>query len=544
MTTIGQTAETLDETVTDPESKESVLQDETLRALQDSFELQKGLEKKIQVLKKELKDAPTEASSEKVKKDIDTFERELETAESDFDYLVAGTQSSGLLEDKAAPFNFQDEFLSLLKPAMDEIKNMTSDVRMKSDLRERMAIYVERLPIAHQAYEHVNGLVNAVQSKGLKRRLSTERDYWKNQVEVIEGRLQAANLQLQRLQKDDLPIAGRAQNYFREFFQRRGLYISLAVLSMVGLLFSSRLVYRLITRLVPGYRSVSRSFKVRLFDLIYRVLTIVSVAIAPLLVFFYVGDWLLLSMTILFLLGVGWTLTKTLPRYWSQVQLFLNMGSVREGERIELDGLPWRVRQINIFTELENVRAGLSQRVPIRDLVDQKSRPVGEAETWFPVQRNDWVLLSDGFYGKVTGISQELVALVDQGGSVKSYSTPDFLATAPLNLSQNFRILQTVGVSYDLQADSTRQIPSLLKEYIAEQIEAEGYSDHLINLQVEFQLANSSSLDIAVMADFTGEMGRNYQRLQRAVQRWGVDACEKYGWEIPFTQLTLHQVGQ
>jgi hypothetical protein len=25
------------------------------------------------------------------------------------------------------------------------------------------------------------------------------------------------------------------------------------------------------------------------------------------------------------------------------------------------------------------------------------------------------------------------------------------------------------------------------------------------------------------------------------MQRWCVEACNEFGWEIPFTQLTLHQ---
>ena len=49
------------------------------------------------------------------------------------------------------------------------------------------------------------------------------------------------------------------------------------------------------------------------------------------------------------------------------------------------------------------------ERVRIVDLVELKSRPVKNDESWFPCVRGDWVLLSDGMYGKVTGISQELV---------------------------------------------------------------------------------------------------------------------------------------
>jgi hypothetical protein len=44
-----------------------------------------------------------------------------------------------------------------------------------------------------------------------------------------------------------------------------------------------------------------------------------------------------------------------------------------------------------------------------------------------------------------------------------------------------------------------------------------------------------------VIADFDGALGDLYNRLRRAIQRWCVEACTEYHWEIPFTQLTLHQ---
>ena len=44
-----------------------------------------------------------------------------------------------------------------------------------------------------------------------------------------------------------------------------------------------------------------------------------------------------------------------------------------------------------------------------------------------------------------------------------------------------------------------------------------------------------------MIADFDGALADIYGRLRRAMQRWCVEACTEYGWEIPFTQLTLHQ---
>jgi len=84
------------------------------------------------------------------------------------------------------------------------------------------------------------------------------------------------------------------------------------------------------------------------------------------IVFYVVEDWVLFSLSILLLLGIAWTLRQALPRYIHQIQIFLNIGSVREGERLLLDGLPWQVRTINVFSTLVNPVAELTQRVPIQ----------------------------------------------------------------------------------------------------------------------------------------------------------------------------------
>jgi len=173
--------------------------------------------------------------------------------------------------------------------------------------------------------------------------------------------------------------------------------------------------------------------------------------------------------------------------------------------------------------------------------VDLKSRPTQKGDPWFPCVQGDWVLLSDGMRGKVLGISQELVQLVARGGAHRTYTTADFLSQSPLNLSRNFRLKETIGISYDLLRESVSSIPDLLRGHVEKRMEEEGYGGKLLNLRVEFERANTSSLDLVVIADFDGELADLYNRLRRCLQRWCVEACNEHQWEIPYTQVTLHQ---
>lgn len=110
------------------------------------------------------------------------------------------------------------------------------------------------------------------------------------------------------------------------------------------ILLLSRFSHKLIMRLVPGYRVEHRSFRIRLLDLVHRMITVALTIAGPMVVFYVAEDWVLFSLGVLLLLGAAWTLRTAIPRYWQQIRIYLNIGSVREGERILYEGLPWRVK--------------------------------------------------------------------------------------------------------------------------------------------------------------------------------------------------------
>jgi len=420
------------------------------------------------------------------------------------------------------------------------MKEMTSHVRQKSDLREKIVYYEERLPVIERALSNISRLQEQSKDKSLQKSLKGTTGIWRKQQAFMQSELQAARLELDKLEAAETSITEASHSYLKSFFQKRGLYLTEALLLVLAILLLSRLSYAAMERYISGFRKKHRSFRVRLIELVHRIFTVIMVIFGPMIVFYLVEDWVLFSLGILLLLGIALTLRQTLPLYWHQVQLFLNIGSVREGERILMDGLPWLVERINIYCTFYNPLADISQRLPIADLVGLKSRPAKPDEPWFPCRKGDWVLLSDGARGTVIRISHELVQLVERGGALITYQTGDFLANSPHNLSTNFRLKETLGISYQLQKQSTTSIPETLHRYIEQRAEQEGYGEQLLNLRVEFAQAGNSSLDLTVIADFKGELADLYNRLRRAIQRWCVDACTEYGWEIPFPQMTLH----
>lgn len=512
----------------------------TVDTLSSFVDLRNAMLKDIKDVNEKIGASHSDAEKENLKLQVNKLESDLHAVTQNFENISAGTDITILRETASEEFNFQKELFALLKPALDEIKEMTSHVRQKSDLKDKIANYEESLPVIEQAIANVERLLSISDDKAVTQALKVTLDKWQRQKTFMQSEAQAAQLQLQELISTEVSLTQASQSYLKTFFQQRGLFLTIALAVVIGILLLSHWTHLAMLRFVPGFKKLHRSFRIRLTELIHRIVTFFLVIIGPMVVFYVAEDWVLFSLSILLLLGAAWTLRQALPRYLHQIQIFLNIGSVREGERIQLDGLPWQVRQINVFCTLVNPVAELTQRVPIADLVDLKSRPAKRDEPWFPCRKGDWVLLGDGIRGKVAGISPELVQLVEEGGTRTTYQASDFLAKTPRNLTTNFRIRETLGISYELQKDSTTSIPETLQGYIQQRAQQEGYGEGMLNLRVEFELASNSSLDIAVIADFDGELADVYNRLRRSIQRWCVDACTEYAWEIPFPQMTLH----
>jgi hypothetical protein len=339
---------------------------------------------------------------------------------------------------------------------------------------------------------------------------------------------------------DDRSVVSTVQNVFRNFFKSRGLNLLLSLLAFSAVFFSMRLLQRVLYKSVYVDQLGKKPFYLRLIGILYYFLTFLAATAALLLVLYVSGDWVLLGLALIFLFGVAWTGKHTLPQFWEQIKLLLNLSTVREGERVMYRGLPWKVLSLSIYTKLHNpdLKGGLI-RLPLGELLGLHSRPFYKDEPWFPCRESDFVLLADENYGKVLMQTPETVQLQTIIGH-KTYLTQDFLQLSPLNLSRNFTIQLTFGLDYQHQALVTRQVPEVLHSALSETLQHEGYRETLLDMTVDFKEAGASSLDLAILAEFSGEVACDYYRLSRRIQRIAVETCNTHNWVIPFTQLTIH----
>ncbi len=503
-------------------------------------ELKRNLNQRINEKKALLEKSTSETEKEGLQSEISTLDEQLNDAQVDFERIATGVDIGIFLGKEEESFDWKEEVMALVEPGIKEIKRMTVSARNKTKLKDELAYYENLVFVSRDAVRNITGLISKTEDKEVKKNLEALLPEWKGIEKQIQNKLQIANMQLKEMSNDEKSLIESSGISIKKFFRTRGLYLMIALISCICAVLLLRLGAGYLMTLVPGYNMKYKPFHIRLFEILVRMAAMFVVLFVLVLVFYIFEDWVLLSLSIILFIGIGWTAKHTLPKFWQQSQLMLNIGAVREGERIIYQGVPWMVKTINIFCILENPDMEVSIRLPIEELLDKTSRSFHKSESWFPCRRNDWVILSDGTWGHVTSMSHEMVQLVLAGGAKKTYQTSDFLGQTPLNISLGFSLKVVFGVSYDIQKDITGKVLETLLAHIREAIEKEEYDKGFVNVQVDFQAAGSSSLDLVVIAEFKGEMAPQYYKLSRAIQRWCVDACTANDWEIPFPQLTVH----
>ncbi|MDY0361429.1 MAG: hypothetical protein RBR08_08250 [Desulforegulaceae bacterium] len=508
--------------------------------LESIASLRKTILERIEEKKNRIKNTNSASEISNLQEELQKLDKQLHETQKDFERIATGIDTSLFYEKKEEKFDWKDEVAALVKPGINELKRLTEKSREKSKLKDEIEKFDQLIPHTETAVKNINNLIKSSEDQSLQNYLENLLNEWTGLQKQLENKRHVANLKLSQMESKKKSFVEAAQSNAKKFFKTKGLFILTAIIISILIVMLLRFLHDFIAKKIPGYNLDKKPFHVKAFELGYRVLSFLLTMISIILVFYIAQDWTLLSFAIIFLLGLAWGLKNTIPKMFKQSKLMLNIGQAREGERITYLGVPWIIQDINFHSTLENPDLGISLRVPIEILLDMISRPNNPEEPFFPCKKNDWIILSDGTWGKVAGLSHEMVKMIMKGGASKIYQTPDFLSLSPLNLSRNFRIKETFGLSYDLQKDITKKIPDKITKYIMEELKKAKLDQYLINLKTEFLTAGASSLDLVVIADFKGEAADNYNKIKRHIQAWCVEASSENNWEIPFPQITVH----
>jgi hypothetical protein len=329
---------------------------------------------------------------------------------------------------------------------------------------------------------------------------------------------------------------GAATTMMQDFVRTRGLNLALAIGAFLAVFLGLRFVQRRVMQVHKARKE--RRFGMRLLGVLLDLLVVLGSVGALMLTLYVVGDWVLLALAMIFLLGAGWAVVRLMPRYVEQVRIVLNLGSVREGERILWDGLPWRVEALRFQTILINpLLQGGMLRIPLADLVGKRSRPMSGEEPYFPCKKGDWVHLNDGTRGQVSIQTPDVVVL-QTAGSEKSYPTLAFLAQVPRNLSTGFVIEVTFGVD-PAHLEAVQEMPQVFEQALLRELPRAVDATALKKITVAFLQASGAALDLLAAVAVEGSAAALSPDIQRAIHRTILSTATTNGWSMAVPPLVV-----
>ena len=439
------------------------------------------------------------------------------------------------------PADWRTDVALIARPVLDALKDLTEKPRRLNELAATAVELGRDVERADRALAALAPTLEAARDAGVRESLERVAKRWTKRRDEAVIALDAARSRAAALRGERSFGAG-ALAALREFAAGRGLTIALAVAAALAVRRIMRTVPPLVRRFARGTLDPADRTRQRLVEYAAGALSGLFALLAAFAVFYHRGDVLLIGVLVLLTVGLALGTRQLLPRFVSEVRLLLNVGPVREGERVWCRGLPFRVESVNVFSILRNPELHGVLRVPLAELDALTSRPAGGHERWFPSSRGDFVLY-EGVATEIVDQTLETVEMRVGGGQTFSVPAVEFHGARLQNLSRggSYGVATRFGLDYAQQPVATRDAARALRRGVRAALDEGGLGEGVRDVLVEFASAAESALEFLVYVTMDSSTARFFGRVERLAQRGCVEVCEREGWSIPFAQLTVHR---
>ncbi len=514
---------------------------DSLTIIQQSIEVKRDA---IRELNEQLKTKTDPSEMLETAQKIERLKNEMLSLQKSFEHIALGGINQSILVDQLEKkINWKDELEQISMPLIATLKEITAKPRQMDALRRDIERHEKQLEEIRKALVALQYFKEQALPPLVAERIDRLSSDWTTRRDDTLRALEISRFKLSSLKEEGTAWQTTAWEAVKEFFLGRGLTLFMAVVISIAVWIVLRSLLEMYWHILYRLRRNVGTTRAPLVLYSYRLLTAIMIVLAVLIVFYVRGDVLLITLALVALAGVALSLRQTLPRYTAELRLLLGIGPVREDERLVYDGVPFMVNSLSVYSILRNPMLEGVLRLPLHAMNEFTSRLVGE-EPWFPCQPGDYILLADGSFGKVMRQSIELVEIMVRDAIVQ-IRTKDFLGQNIRNLSQQgFGVACTFGIDYQHQAMCLDRVPAMFQEAIVTRFEQAGLKDEIQDIMVEFKQAGASSLDYQIYMILKGSAAKAYFKAQRLIQQACVDTCNREGWIIPFTQITVHSANE
>lgn len=516
---------------------------------QQTATLQESTADALRALAAQLKEKRAQRTAARTANDLASVTRldqEIQKLRWHFAGLMTQLDVEKLEAPDDAKLDLLADALEALRPVVDMLNELTVDARRRLELNKAIEEVERQIEIAEDARDKIQNTLHELQQLPTTAATDIAIEQTNNELrEQWIPRVAKLNTELLMLQENRAQLKASQKGWLDAMRENASKFLAsgLSIVMCVAVFLLVFFVLRFASNLIIGKKRKGE-FQNRLAMVVLRIITLVFAVGATLIVPYARDEHVMLVIGVLVVIAIGWVIVKSAPAYAEQIRLILNIGSVREGERILIDGLPFRVDALRFYSRLSNpALTGGELRVPIGQLIGQRSRAASVDEPWFPCKQGDVVAIGDDLVGRIRLQTPEVVVLVERHDAPRNYPTAAFLELNPRNLSQGFEINVTFGIDYSHLKEAADQVPARLQADLEEGLAQSANAEAVRKARVELASAGSSSLDFKVEVQFGGKAAIHYHTIERLVNRLLVQSCSKHGFGIPFPQLQVHGVG-
>jgi len=437
--------------------------------------------------------------------------------------------------------DWREDVSLIAQPVLDSLKELTEKPRRIKELNELIDLKNQEIAVSQQALDNISGASVGNDDAMLNASIEGLTNKWQKRLDDANSTIEIAQIQLSNFEGDQ-PLSTTIFTALKNFAQGRGLTILLAIAAAVFVLMSVRMILKVYRHILLDKRQPTSRTRYRVAKYSTQALTFTLVLTAVFVVFYERADVLLLGLLILLIVGFVLNAKQLLPRYLKEARLLLNLGAMREGERVVHNGLPYRVESINMYTVFRNPELDGIIRIPLAELTKTWSRPVS-SETWFPTSTGDVILTSDNVLLQVLNQNPDTVELKKRGGELLSIPATDFYAMSMTNLSRHgtYGVTSTFGIDYNHQAICISDIPQQFQEGVMSLLKSSNLDDAVQEVRVELKDAGNSSINYWIFVTMDSSSAFSYQRVERIIQTACIKVCTEHDWTIPFPHMSVVQ---
>lgn len=342
--------------------------------------------------------------------------------------------------------DFFQELQNLLLPLVDGLQRASARPRKIEGLKNLANSHREKIEILESGVKNIDELIDREKSRphpsqDLISKLESSTNSLRKRLADYQFRIEEVNRALDYELSQGKSLKEASTEILKGFFGRRGKNFLLAIFIFVFSLWGG-LRFKIFEFPVKMIRNPQLFWLKRPLRLVQSILAFFFAFALSLITLYLLNDWALLTFFTLILLSIVWSLKQLVPKFLNEARFLLNLGTVKEGERVIWKGVPYWVKSLGPTSILVNEKLqGGWIRVAAKDLSREYSRPLVENEPWFPTTKGDFISLGADIIGEVILQTPEQVVVRNWDKSLKYFISSEFIKETPTNLSQGFALI-------------------------------------------------------------------------------------------------------